>query len=219
MKGWVDNNLLLIYDSGDGGAPHNLRYLNIETQQTKSIWKYELEIFAADTELHGLIFALPPEIVEYYQLQITPGTYFISIDGKQTKISDEIYMPIWNQGSSIDSFLAGKGGELSMVKTDGFAIEQITKNVDFKHSPRLSPNKKWLMVEGYDGLQLYSENLKLIKSWEIRNSEMIWRPDSMGLFLFIKTAMYYLSVPDGEPTLIEDCAPDYCSIRDYVWLP
>jgi hypothetical protein len=48
---------------------------------------------------------------------------------------------------------------------------------------------------------------------------MIWRPDSIGLLLFIKTAMEYLAIPDGEPTLIEDCAPDYCSIHDYVWLP
>jgi hypothetical protein len=75
------------------------------------------------------------------------------------------------------------------------------------------------MVEGYDGLQLFSENLELVKSWEIRNSEMIWRPDSAGLLLFIDTAMYYLPIPDGEPILVEDCAPDYCSIRDYVWLP
>jgi hypothetical protein len=48
---------------------------------------------------------------------------------------------------------------------------------------------------------------------------MIWRPDSIGLLLFIRNAMEHLAVPDGEPTLIEDCAPDYCSIHDYVWLP
>ena len=95
----------------------------------------------------------------------------------------------------------------------------VQENVDFQHSPRLSPDRKWLMVEGYDGLQLYSENLKLIKSWEIRNTEMIWRPDSLGILLSMDTSMYYLPVPDGEPNLIEACAPDPCSIRNYVWLP
>lgn len=218
IAGWVDDNLLLIYDSGDGGAPHNFRYLNIKTQQTKSVWKYECEMFAASSEVHGVIFTLPPEVAAYYETQMEPGTYFVSVDGKPIKISDKVYQPLQQSGLP-NSFFIERGSNLYTVKIDGFDILQIKGAVDFTHSPRLSPDKKWLMVEGFDGLQLYSENLELIKSWEIRNSEMIWRPDSAGLLLFMDTAMYYLPIPDGEPTLIEDCAPDYCSLRDYVWFP
>ncbi len=218
-EGWIGVDSYLIWTGGEGAPPADFQYINIETQQTKVIWNPESEIFAMNSELHALVITLTPEVAKLYQTQLKPGTYFVSVDRTQTKISDEIYEPVQNQNGLINSFFARKDRELYSMKTDGSTIVLIKENVDFLHSPRLSPNKKWLMVEGYDGLQLYSENLELVKSWEIRNSEMIWRPDSVGLLLFIDTGMYYLSVLNGEPILIEDCAPDDCSSMDYVWLP
>lgn len=218
IEGWVDDNVLLIFDSGDGGAPHNLRYLNVENRQTKLIWKHELEIFTVDPELHGMIFTLEPEVIEYYQMKMDPGTYFIAVDGKQTKLSDEIYMPAENDHFA-NSFLAEKGNTLYAINPEGPVIQKIKDAVDFEHAPRISPNKQWLMVEIPDGLQLFSENLKLVKSWDIHKAEIIWRSDSLGLLLFMDKGMYYLSILDGEPILIEDCAPKQCTVSDYVWLP
>jgi hypothetical protein len=219
IGGWIDNNLLFVYDSGDGGAPHNLRYLNIETGQTNLFWTYETEIFGLYPELHGVMLALPPEVVEYYQIQMEPGTYFFSMEGNPTQLSQEIYLPVYHQNIFTDSLLARKDNDLYLIRISESTIQLIKEGVDFQHSPRRSPDKKWLMVEGADGLQLYSETLELINSWEFRNTEMTWRPDSAGLILFIDTAMYYLPIPDGEPLLIEDCAPDSCNVRGYVWLP
>jgi Tol biopolymer transport system component len=215
---WIDDHTYLLWNGGEGAPPQKFRLVNSQTQQIKEIWKYESEMFSVSPELNGILLTLYPEVVEYDQIPIEPGTYFISVNGKSTKITDEFYDLLEEPGFS-NSFFVRKDRNLYSIRIDEPTTQLIKENVDFEHSPRLSANKKWLMVEGYDGLQLYSENLELIKSWEIRNSEMIWRPDSRGLFLFVKTAMYYLSVPDDEPTLMEDCAPDYCSIHDYVWLP
>ncbi len=219
IGGWIDDNLILIFDSGDGGAPHNLQYLDTETQRTKTIWENELELFATNPELHGMVFALLPEMVEYFQLKFDPGTYFVSVDGIPKKLSNEVYLPVYNQLNIANSFFANKDRDLYTINVKDLAVQLIKENVDFDHSPRLSPNKKWLLVEGYDGLQLFTENLELLKSWEIRNSELIWRSDSEGVVLVTAKEIYYLSIPDGELKLIEDCAPDYCPIRYYTWLP
>jgi hypothetical protein len=45
------------------------------------VWAHESEIFKISSDLHGLIIALPPEAVEYYEIPMEPGTYFVSIDG------------------------------------------------------------------------------------------------------------------------------------------
>jgi WD40 repeat protein len=216
-EGWIDDNLLLISDRGHSGPAYDFRIINTETGSSKIIWKHETEIFGSSTELQSLIIAVPPETVEYYEIPIEPGTCLVSSDGGLIKLSNEIHEPLSEPGLP-GSFFARKGRHLYSMNIEGLTTI-VKENVDFQHSPRLSPNRKWLMVEGYDGLQLYTENLELVKSWEIRNAEMIWRPDSVGLFLFMDTSMSYLPVPDGEPILIEDCTPDFCSIRNYVWLP
>jgi hypothetical protein len=53
---------------------------------------------------------------------------------------------------------------------------------------------------------------------------LIWRPDSKGLFFVIENRLYYLSIPDGTPVLVDEnfelcyegggCYRDF----DYQWI-
>ncbi|MBL8088934.1 MAG: hypothetical protein JNJ43_01300, partial [Anaerolineales bacterium] len=67
--------------------------------------------------------------------------------------------------------------------------------------------------------KLFSKDLQLINLWNLDTSEIIWRPDSLGAFLLTNEKIFYSSIRDREPILIEDCVPNYCSINDYIWLP
>lgn len=150
----------------------------------------------------------------------------VTFDGKYQKISDEefdfigesnfgnSYFVIPTYNSSFATYL------LALIQSDGTITQTSLKIDGHRFYPRISPNKHWFFIPNYNPTtDFYAENLQIIKSWDFYSDEIIWRPDSLGAFLFRETEIYYLPIPDDEPTLIEDCAPSSCSINNYVWLP
>ncbi len=216
--GWIDERSYLMWSGGEGAPPSTFRTIDTETQQMKVIWEPESESFAVNSELHALIVTSPLESVNANRPQVEAGTYFVPLAGKPTKIFDEMYEPVDEPGFP-NSFFIQRDGQLCTVDIDGFTQQLVKANAGSTPVPHLSPNKKWLIVEDSQGLHLYSDNLELIQAWEISASELIWRPDSEGLFLLAETGMHYLPIPEGEPVLISECARNSCPTDNYVWLP
>lgn len=219
-EGWITDDSFLIWSGGEGGPPQDFRYINVENQQVKVIWKYEAEINSFFHELHGMVFALSQEEIDYAQIPLEQGTYFVNIKGKITKLSTELYIPSQSQESFTDSFLAYKDGSIFDININESDILLINENVELELSPHISPDKKWVFVQGKENLQLFSEDFQLIKSWDFRNAGIFWRSDTLGAFVWATKGLYYIPIPDGEPIWLSDCKDKDCpDFNDGVWLP
>jgi Tol biopolymer transport system component len=217
--GWMTENSYLIVNGGEGASPNNFRFINVDNQQIRKFWKYGLEKFFASPELQGIPFSIYQSESDYYNIPLDEGTYFLHFDGQPIKLSSEVYTPQISGFSG--SFFANKDNDLYIIRTDGTTLSPIASNVNFQYSPSTSPDKKWAMVESDQSITLYTEDIQAIKSWNIHNAMIIWRPDSLAVFLITYTGIHYLSVPDGEPMLVNDCTSKNCPfiLDDFVWLP
>ena len=216
--GWMTDNLYFISDLADGCCPHNFRYLDISNQHIREIWKYPLEKFSILSDLHGMAFSIYEDEADYYQIPFEAGTYFLPIDGKLVKLANEVYLP--EESGFTDSFFAEKDGNLYSIKVDGSGANLVAESIGDHSFYQISPDKKWLLIETNNKLELYSETLQLIKSWDIYSAGILWRPDSLGAFLIVGKELHYLSIPNGEPVFVGYCSDTYCTYpEDFVWLP
>jgi hypothetical protein len=106
--------------------------------------------------------------------------------------------------------------QLIGIRPDGSIISFLRK-VSYAAPPQVSPDKKWIVVSDDKGTEIYDANLNLINTIDLYAEEIIWTPDSMGLFLINNGANYYLPISNREPININLC--DDCYPFDYVWLP
>ena len=62
-----------------------------------------------------------------------------------------------------------------------------------------------MLVNANDALKLYDQNdafvRELLSSWP--NFEF-WRPDSVGIYYWTGSSLFYLQIPDGEPILVDE---------------
>ena len=148
--------------------------------------------------------------------EITAGTYLLSFGGSTRKISDEIHIFFDKQDFSEAYFAVVQSG-LVRISSDG-NITYVAENTPKIKTVSISPNNKWTLVAREKVLELFSENLKLANSWDMNFNKIAWNPTSIGVFLNWKGNLYYLSIPDGEPILIDTCTTQDCFFN-YIWLP
>jgi len=214
--GWINQNSYLIYNGGEGAPPNRLRIINIETQEIKEIWEYSAESFFVDKE--NQIIVLVPYGTIWLDEKPEPGIYVVSFNGEFRKISDRIVRIIDGQDATKHYIAAiNDYKELVSIKLDG-SITSLQRKPDHYVAPRSSPNGKWIIITNETETELYSEDLQVIKSLEIHATEIIWRPDSAGVFLYSKPKLFYLSTNNETPKLIEICALEDCEPYKYVWL-
>ncbi len=216
-SGWIDNSKYLIWDGGEGAPPHNFRYLDFKTQQVKGIWKYESDGFSFLRDLGGIVVIIYPNQQDAVADSLEPGTYFVSMFGEATKLSDKIFWA-YSRQSLENLFFFSDAGHLYAMSPDGTILEPIT-NVTESIDLNVSPNKNWFVLNKNNSqIELYSKDLQLIKSWDAESYETIWRSDSLGFFIRGNPNLYYVSVLDKNFNFVEVCPAD-CLVGDYVWLP
>lgn len=231
MHGWISDNLYLLQANyPDPGQRHfrELVIANIEDGQMKEIWQYHTNEVAVDTDNQAVIFSFSlysfddpipnaPDI----------GTYLIFYDGEYEKISDQVFSYIL----SSYQVLGTEEGVAYHILGDG-SIKRIGPTDRWGLTNSSSPNKKWFFLdegddEGRQRFSLYDVSYQQINSWVI-DGELVdttWRPDSLGIFLITRDNIYYLSIPDGEPKLLDvevpSCpwGPVACTWPRFAWRP
>lgn len=212
--GWIDQDEYLIYSGGEGAPPHRLRIINLETKEVKEIWNYSAESFFVDLNRQTII--LSPYGRIYLQPEPEKGIYTVSFDGQYQKISDEIVYFIEGQ-DVVDEYIAiTQQNQLVGIKLDG-SITPLSRKPDYYVPPRSSPDGKWILITSETETEIYSKDLKFIESLGIHATDIIWRPDSAGVFLYSDPTLYYLSMDDMN--LSEICVQGNCRPFDHVWLP
>lgn len=214
--GWIDQNSYLIYNGGEGAPPHRLRIINTETQDVKEIWKYAAETFFVDSKKRIII--LSPSGRIYLETEPEIGIYVVSFDVGYHKVSDEFVYFIERQDAVNQYIASDEQYQLVSVKLDG-SITQLARRADYDVPPRSSPDGKWIIITSETGTELYSRDLQLIKSLGIHATDIVWRPDSAGVFLYSYPILYYLPTNGEESRLREVCTSENCRPYEYVWLP
>jgi Tol biopolymer transport system component len=215
--GWIDQDSYLIYNGGEGAPPYRLRIINAETQEVKEIWKYAAESFFVDLKKQTII--LSPYGRIYFEPEPAPGIYTVSFDGNYQKVSDEMIFFIEGQEAVTRYMAITPRNQLVGVKLDG-SIISLSRKPDYDVPPHSSPDGKWIIITSETETELYSENLELRKALGIHATEIIWRPDSLGVFLSTDKSIYHLPIPDGELIPLHDCSPSQnCGPTDFIWLP
>ncbi|MFT3890656.1 MAG: hypothetical protein QM730_03410 [Anaerolineales bacterium] len=220
--GWVDDNLYLLSSGGEGGPPQGVRYINTDTSKTKVIWANEANTVVINPLNKQVLIGIPES-----EIPDTKGMYIVSLDGSYKKISSDFYYPFEYQNLPNIYFgldgIENQRNELVSISTDGI-IKNFARSVYDSRPPIPSPDGKWILISDDEGIELYSKNLELIKSWDASANAIAWSPDSKGVFLYNQFEgkvgiITYLSIPSGIPTDIDIISPYQCCSFDFVWLP
>jgi Tol biopolymer transport system component len=221
--GWLSSNeYLFSYIHGEGtDFISGLKKINIETGEGIFLWKGEFIDGIAIDRIHDQI-----------ALSAEDGIYLVSFDGTYRKISDRKY--IWFLNYRVGTKFRFIGFEditkrIVQVDTSG-TILALFSLYDWddqgSHKISISPDHRWLVSSDRNRLELYSEADELVfKSSDFPTwDKAIWRSDSKGFYVEVYTThsmLYYISVPDGKSSLVDECLSDECILHteNSVWLP
>lgn len=215
--GWWSENQYLIIASGGDGAPHNrLMVINTEKQQAQDVWRGTLEYLAIEHSTGNILISTMPWADPAREPAM--GLYLISKNGGTRKISNNFFEVY--SGFSSDQFLGSSNDQTFSISLSG--TEVLIGPSSIGNNPSISPDKQWLFLfEDNQTVTLYSNQLERINSW-IFNSpiyNVIWRPDSTGVFLSSDGVLYYLQLPAGQPIIAYDCSTPQPCANSSTWLP
>ena len=219
--GFMSTDQIIFY-GGDGGAPKNLRSVNLSTGQSEQFYSGHLLGAALDPGKKKVFFnALSISDSD----SLGNGLYEISQLGRQPKL---IKAGTWNQIiwlPQINQFRVGgtvHDGSL-LVAPDGKATEFDQENW-WTSTPEVSPDGKIIAFCGSQsmketpGLRLYDLSGKLLQTiTQEPVEEVSWRPDSQGLFYLSNGNLYYLNGLNGTPMAIASIS-SYGLNSGYAWI-
>lgn len=214
--GWFNEDLYFISTAADSPSYIDTSYIDVNSKELMVIWPHIADTMVFDPKNNRI--ALSSFLVESNPSETLQGTYLLYLDGASTKISDETFY-LYPEQIYFDTYLAmAVGNELVGISTDG-SISKYNQEVSYQNTPRVSPDKRWVIITRDNVTSLLSKNMQFIATWDINVSETIWRTDSRGVFLYDRDKLYYLSIPDGTPIPIDFCPPKGCRLMNYAWLP
>lgn len=218
--GWINENSYLISSGGEGASDQYFQYINVETQQFKTIWPYTAEYIVIDRTNEKIALTTIPS--GYLDNEPKEGTYTLSIDGNYSKITNDLF--VLYEAFRESQVLGWRNDQIYSISLDGNITLIGPSEWDQHQRPIASPNQKWiLLLENKSKITLYLvDTYKQIKAWNIDEYiyRISWRPDSLGIFLSTETHIYYLPIQNGEPILLDNCPPNnFCGYKDFVWLP
>jgi len=223
---WLTPNILLVTGQTPDAGSSGIEALNISTKESTELWGDIFSGYAVDPQ-NKMVIISPSD----YTSPQNAGVFLINFNGQKTKIFDGFYY--------LDLFF--RGGEKHRFILQGISIAEINGDTTsgqypiagqvigidvngnpdsfakFEDKPQISisPDLSWLLIFDKNILTLYDENDELVKIFPIADIQrVIWRPDSQAIFYSIGKQLYVLTLPTGEPKLI-----DNNEIQDVAWLP
>jgi Tol biopolymer transport system component len=217
---WLSSNLLLLYQGSDGGGISDLRSLDISTGRTTRLWEDAFFDYAIDDKNHIIAVS-----ASEFSKPENFGLYFINFSGSKKKILDGLF----------EVGLAFRGGEkhrFLMAKFDskldifGINADNTTTSIGNYDFQKISPDHSWLLLSDEQKIDLYDKSDELTRTFlipNVRDSDILWRPDSQGIFYSTGKELYYLPVPDGASFLVGQCFLKDCIFsldeNDSAWRP
>lgn len=217
--GWItDTSYLYAIDTvyyepmGPGPIFTSVQYINLENNEKKEIWPYGSESIVLDQENSRVILTTMGE----NDSQLSAGTYMVSLEGSFVQLSDTTHRLIVGQDSFKTYFGQDENDQIYSISPNG-EVKLFGQGGGVE--PIISPNKKWILLwESRNKLNLYSDDLQLVNSWNFELDlftfyQVKWHPESLGILISSDAKHDYISIPDGKPVPID--IPE----RFVTWLP
>lgn len=220
---WISPSAYLMATQGDGGEPHNLRYLDVETGKIYELWESMYFSYAINPQdmtiaINGLVSKISDD-------PLVGGNFVVSLDGKRTPLSHEANWMMGFMGGENPFFLGIS--DKNLIVFDNAGTVKVEQEFEYRRKMLPSPDNKWFVLfdeqGGNKSLVLFSADRKQKKEFSDLDAKwVLWRGDSLGFFVAGSHMLYYIALSDTNPVLVDQCLPDEagCYFSDeLVWLP
>jgi hypothetical protein len=202
---WISKDTILLSEQANGLGKYNLRTHNVENKKLTILWadSYNDYTVLGDGSVAvciGQDINQKPEpgiyiIQPYGQRRFIPANYAecsqLSYRGNNTHLL--VFEDPYKGYHGVS-----KDGEITSIRAEGGI------NI-------ISPDYNWMLITCHSSkrencpLDLFDENDVYIRSLvSAQMKEIIWRPDSVGIYYYSEYQLFYLSIPDGEPIVIDE---------------
>jgi hypothetical protein len=228
-KEWLSPTLLLGARGSDTAGEFDLQIIDISSGRIKHLWKDYFNGYAIDYK--NKIIAINSS-----EVATEPddwGLYYITFDGVRKKIFNGLYwLNLFFRGGEKHRFLVNgssyQGAQLELGAGDTIGITSNNSSTllgkfDYQHIS-ISPDYLWLVVYTDKELYLYDKNDELAQTFHLSNiKDVIWRPDSQGIFYSTGKELYSLSLSYEKPVFVDRCMSEHCSFdlrtSNASWIP
>jgi hypothetical protein len=204
FRGWVAADTFRLSDSANGIGDYGLRDINVETGNITSLWSESFNDYTTTLEDGSMAVCGG----SYAGDDLPFGVYLLSKDGHREDImpTEDCYQVAYRGREAHRFVVADRDTGVSGISNDGI-IEKISSRFG---RMQLSPDYRWLLlINGRANgdmhtIELYDENDNFVRELTTMQPDVVfWRPDSIGVYFAISQQLYYISIPDGEPTLVD----------------
>jgi Tol biopolymer transport system component len=218
---WLSPEVVLLTDGTDTTGPSSLFTVNVATGKITNIWEGLYSSVAIDKE--NQMIGVSSSDFSNPQMEFFTLTYAGDILSGVT----DYYYHLQFRGGDTHRFLAIRPTSLQTEKYEFIGIDGIGQYKPIASytsyaKTSISPNYEWMLIYYDDGAYLFNANDELVRSFDLTGiGDVLWRPDSKGFFFERVEALYYLSVPSGEPIYVDGCTTKDCyiNLRSAAWLP
>lgn len=221
IKGWASPYRIIVeHSGGDAAEPSELYHLDIQTDRRIPLWNDVFYDFAIDPVSQVLVVSGVRNYQEDSQGDFQIGVFLVN-PGEEIQMIMESVEPTWL------SFIDNPSFNFAGCNEAGAFLINKVGSTNFLTNEKcyrlyLSPDNKWIVVIRESGLaQLFTSEGEL--TGEFQGFDLIWRPDSQGLFTISPDALSYISIPDVMISVVFECTeeefPCYLLPDDYAWLP
>lgn len=221
IKGWAGPYQLIVgHYGGDAHPPIALYYLDIRTNQIIPLWSDIYYDFAIDPDNQVLAVSGVLNSFDKSKGDLQHGIFLVYPNQEIVMVS-QTEEPIWLTylDNPTSRFIGCSSDGAFLLKKDG-STDFLTNKV----CSRLytSPDNKWIVVIHENEPALLFTNGGEFTG-ELQAYNVIWRPDSLGLFADSVDNLIHISVPDGQASIVYTCIteefPCYFIHHNYSWIP
>jgi hypothetical protein len=204
ILGWLDDRRFIVYDGTSlkdalDLPAYNLDVVDIDTGTVTplyrgSFWSANL---AADSETIALgVYRTEQEGNK------GDGTYLVSVSDSTLRfVGQDLYQPDWDD--KLQLFVTDRTCENSPDGRLAFDTKGKWQCIHPALPDRYpSPNGRW-QVSIQDGTWLRANDQQPVQIMQGNAVQVIWRPDSEGFFFVADQTLYYVSLPQATPVVID----------------
>jgi dipeptidyl aminopeptidase/acylaminoacyl peptidase len=248
IESWLNSHQYFEFDGENVVGLYGLRLVDIDTGKITKVWDETFSSYAVDKSGKWVAILDSPDVsvsengFEIEEYEFVPAIYLVNLttleQSRVEALDNHTFDYITSAGLEGREFALTNGlssdAKTAFLSTDGTVTQSDLGDVSISVSPSSDywlgittstgfTNQKILVITGQE-VKIFSADNTLIKSipfFSIYNAvinNVIWRPDSSGLFLVSGTYIFSMDIPAGDIKVVEtNLMNDHYNLA-YAWI-
>ncbi|MEN8242282.1 MAG: hypothetical protein ABFS17_10205 [Chloroflexota bacterium] len=217
LMDWFSDTEILTTQANDGAPNSGLQAFDFKAGKLTTLWPNYFSESAINQAnrtvlLHGYL-----EYNYDANEELDKGLYYVDADGNWELVLDSYAVPhTWN-GLKTDFLVRTREATYTFSPENG--LVELVK-FGFEVSMIISPDSSWVIFINNDSTQIFGNNDHLVLEIPSQIFSVLWGPNSTGFFYLDDGWLKYISLPEGEITVLEPCPERACWIYqgEIIWL-